>query len=661
MTTLRTQHYSASLLLAAVLLAGCGGGAGGAVQSACTLGNPAGCGGSVQPDPTPPTGGTAPDPATRAASISLVFSSPELASSGLPGTDVTVTALVKTADNTAVADAKVDFSADSGFLAAAGPTTDKSGKASAVLGTGGSRLNRPIVVTAKVGAQRASAVVNVVGTRLTFSGPAFLTMGSAADLLATLLDSADRPISGEAVSASAKNGNGVSVGAKVSDRNGQVPVRIDASRRGSELVTVTALGASTSRTITVGGSDVSLAPAIVVDAGGSELLQEVAVGACSPLDGRYAVAGAGQSGMVTLTASRGQLYRDAACSQPLAGALALVNGNFPRTYIKSDNAGVSSVEASMAGGPSGSTRLEFVARLLASSSVNLQADVSVVAAGERSELVAVVRDGTAANNLVKGATVQFSILADPSGGKLLSPITSVTGSDGVARAVFVAGPADGGKDGTLLQARIAELPGTTATTALTVNRKALSIQFGTGNSLLPFSPAVLQQDYAVFVSDSAGNPVKDVTISATAWPTYFAKGALKWNPESPPAKTPGAWQTGDQYTICPNEDVQRKGLYERAFDRNGNGTLEPGIPLSVSSSGKTDALGLATVSLRYPRDRAHWVQVELTVTGNVAGTESLARNSFWLTGLVKDYTDFNTSPPGAVSPYGAAPSCFSAN
>ena len=659
MRTHGTPHYSACLLLAAVLLAGCGGGGGGSAPSTCTLGNAAGCGGSLLP--TPPVVEPPPDPATKATSISLVVSSNELPSAGQPGSDVTVTALVKTADNTAVADAKVAFSADSGFLAVAGATTDKSGKASATLGTGGSRLNRPITVTVKAGAQSTSAVVNVVGTRLSLSGPAYLNVGSAAALVATLLDSAGSPISGEAVSASASNGNALLVGAKVSDRNGQVPIHIDASRRGAEQVTVTALGASTVRNIMIGGSDVSMAPAIMVDASGAELLQQVAVGSCAPVDGRYAVAGAGQGGAVTLAASRGTLYLDAACSQPLGGALALVNGDFPRTYIRSDNAGVSTIDASVAGGPSGSTRLEFVASLLASSKVNLQSDVSVVASGERSELVAVVRDGTAANNLVKGATVQFAILSDPSGGNLVSPFTSITGSDGVARATFVAGPADGGKDGTLIQARIAELPNATATTALTVNKKALSIQFGTGNTLLAFSSAVLQQDFAVFVSDSAGNPVKDVTISAAAWPTFFAKGQLEWYADTATSRMPGIYRPEKAVIVCANEDIQRKGLYDPAFDRNGNGMLEPGIPLSVSLSGKTDAQGLATISLRYPRDRAYWVKVELTVTGNVAGTESVARNSFWLSGISSDYTTYAIQPPGALSPYGIEKSCNSAN
>jgi hypothetical protein len=653
---LRTQQYCAAAILA-TLLAGCGGG-GSDAQSplGCTLGAPANCGGSVQPT-LPPTPA---DPATKVASVSLVFSSNELGSAGSAGSEVTVTALVKTAENTAVAGARVDFSADSGLLAAASQVTDASGKASATLGTGGSKLNRAIQVSAKVGSQSSSGVVNVTGTRLTFSGPAFLTLGSTTDLVATLVDSADRPIAGATLVASTTLGNGVQVAARTSDSRGQLGLVFSASKRGTEQLTLSALGASTTRSILVGGSDVTLTPSVAVDTGGNELLAEVTVGACAPVGGSYIIGGAGQSGSVTLNASRGQLYRDAGCSLPLQGPLTLVDGAFPVAWIRSENAGVSSIEARVAGGPSGSTRVEFVARLGYGAQLNLQSDTALVGSGERSNLIAVVRDGTPANNLVKGATVQFSILADPSGGNLLSPFSAVTGSDGIARAVFVAGPFDGGKDGTVIQARAPEMPSATGVTNLTVNKKALSIQFGTGNQLFEFSTSVLQKEFAVFVSDSAGNPVPGVAISAAAWPTNYKKGYYTFIFDSVNEHDKGMWTVADSTSsVCPNEDVQRKGLYELAYDANNNGMLEPGIPLSVISSGKTDAMGMATVTLRYPRDRAAWVQAELTVTGTVAGTESAARNAFWLPALAKDLIDKNVSPPGRISPYGTG-ACTSA-
>jgi hypothetical protein len=389
---LRIHQYSACLLLAA-MLAGCGGGASDAHGSVnCSLSTSAGCGGSLQPGTSAPP--PAPDPAVTAASVNLVFSSNELASAGTPGSEVTVTALVKTAANTAVAGARVEFSADSGLLAGASAITDQGGKAVATLGTGGSKMNRAITVGAKAGAQTASGVVNVTGTRLSFSGPAFMALGTSTELVATLVDSAGRPIAGADLAATALNGNALQLASKTSDSRGQVPLQLSASKRGAEQVTLAALGASATRSILVGGSDVILTPTVLVDSGGTELLSQITVGSCAPVGASYMIGGAGQSGNVTLSASRGKLFSDAGCSQPLSTPLALVAGKIPGAWIKSDNAGVSSIDASVAGGPSASTRVEFVATLLASARVNLQADVAVVGSGERSTLIAVVRDGT---------------------------------------------------------------------------------------------------------------------------------------------------------------------------------------------------------------------------------------------------------------------------
>jgi hypothetical protein len=487
------------------------------------------------------------------------------------------------------------------------------------------------------------------------SGPSALQLGESAELVATLVDSANRPISGETVTYSLKNGNGLSAVSSISDSQGQVRMKLQGSQRGDEQVMVAALGASVAKPVAITGSELVLLPSITVNAGGVEVLKEIVVGTCSPVDGRYLTS---QTGSVTLTASRGGLYSDAACTQPLAAALAIVSGSIPRSYIRSDNAGVSTIDAVVAGGAAAATRIEFVAPLAATSTVNLQSDLAVVGSGERSKLIAVVRDGTPANNLVKGALVQFSIVADPSGGNLVVPFTAVTGSDGIARGVFEAGPGDGGKDGTVLQARLAALPLAVASTVLTVNKKALSIQFGTGNLLSEFSAAVLQKEFAVFVSDSAGNPVRDVAITAAAWPTMYAKGSYIWDAFNPPLHEPGMWKP-EQVITCDNEDVARRGLYDLTFDLNGNGTLEPGIPLSVVSGGKTDAFGMTTVTLRYPRDRASWVKVELTVAGTVAGTESRARNAFWLPALAKDLEKYGVSAPGATSPYGVTASCSS--
>jgi hypothetical protein len=637
------------MLLVAILAAGCGGG--GAGSSTCTVGSSAGCGGTLPPPTSPDGGSPSPsDPSAKVAGVSVVTSSSDLPSSGLPDGEVTVTALVKSADNVGVAGAKVEFSADSGLLSVASATTDTAGKAMAKLGTGGSPANRPIKVSVKSGTQAGSATVYVSGTHLTFNAPASLSVGASASAVATLLDSADRPIPGAAVSGNARIGNGIALGGSQTDSKGQVSVQLTGSAGGSEEFTLSALGASVTKVVAVSGGEVVLQPAIMRTASGADVLKEVAMGSCTPVTGTSTTA----SGTISYSTSRGTLYTDAACSTPAGAALAYSAGKLPGVWLKVADAGIATVDGLLASGGRGSTRIEFVAPLRPTARVDLQADQAVVGPGESSNLVAIVRDGTAANNLVKNATVEFSIVSDPSAGALLTPLAVTTGSDGVARTSFIGGPNPGGKNGTVIQARIAELPTATSSTALTVLGKAISIQFGTGNKVGLPSPEVREMNFAVFVSDQAGNPVKDATVSAAAWVLNYGKGSFYWQKDKfdQPDFEPGRWvqSTTD---ICANEDSPRKGIFEKALDTNGNGVLDPGVPLTVTVSGKTDTMGMATVTVRYPSDRAYWNQVQLTVSGTVAGTEATPRSVvFDLLGVIEDYRSHDVAPAGRWSPYG---------
>ncbi|MDC8756691.1 Ig-like domain-containing protein [Janthinobacterium fluminis] len=660
LTSATTARAAAAVLALALALCACGGGSAEQQSSSCSLTSTAGCGGN----PTTPTTPTTPsDPAAQAASLSLLFSSAELPSAG---GEVTVTAVVKNGASAALPGAAIAFSADSGILTGAEAVTDKNGQAKVLLGTGGSNMNRRISVLAKVGAKSASGAVEVVGTSLAISGPAVLSLGASADLTVTLRDSAKRPIAGAPLTLSAKNGNALTVkggGPASSDAQGRILLSLLGSRLGPEAVSVTALGTGAAMAVSVESTELRISPAVGVGPGGAEVLAEVATGACQAVDVHYEKLGVGQSGQLNLSTSRGRLYADSACLQPLAGAVAVVNGNAPRNYLSSVNSGVATLNASISGGPSAQTRVEFVAPLTPTATVTLQAEPAVIgsnsgaATTERSVLTAVVRDGTAANNLIKGATVVYTIVADPSGGYLAQPSSDVTGSDGAARASYVAGPADSGKDGAVIEAHIqgAGNPGASARVLLSVARKALSIQFGTGNSVIEYSPSLLQQEFAVLVSDSAGNGVADVGVSAAVWPTRYRKGYFEWLPDSANSPDTGSWVIAWPNYICANEDLVRKGIYDGAYDVNGNGVLDPGIPITVSGSGKTDALGLARIALNYPRDRGQWVQVELTVRGSVAGTEALARSTLWLPALAKDFSNRHVTPPGQQSPYGQGP------
>ena len=683
----RPRHLPAALLAALLVsLAGCGGGGGTETQvsGGCSLHSTAGCGGSPPPPIVPPVTPpvtppvippvTPPEPASLASAVNLVFSSTELASAGLAGSEVAVTALVKDGANLALPNAKISFAADSGILGSVDAVTDKNGQARALLGTGGANSNRSITVTANVGARSGKGTVAVTGSSVELLGPAALMLGQGADLTVTVRDSAKRPVAGAAIAYSTGAGNGLRVkdgGAAFSNAQGQLLLRLTAGSLGKDAVSVSALGAAAAQAYAVAGSDLRLSPAVGQDASGADVLPEVAILACQAIDVRYDKAGVAQTGSASLSTSRGNLFADSACSQALPASLNFNNGNLPRSYVQSANAGVASITAALAGGPSAQTRLEFVAPLSGASKLAVQAEPAVLRANTStsaasadnassstsiSTISAVVRDG-AANNLVKNAPVVFTILSDPSGGYLRQAGRVLTGSDGLARAVYVAGPADSGRDGVLIQARIegAAQAAATALVRLTVARQALSIKLGTGSLLREYSTSVLQKDFTVFVSDSAGNAVSGVAITAAAWPSRYAKGYYVWEADKPEFPDTGVWRLALPRYSCANEDVLRNGIFDAAYDRNGNGVLDPGIPLTVSASGLSDALGMATVTLSYPRNHGSWVHVALTVRGTVSGTEASATTDFPLPTLASDFSARRVDPPGRISPYGSGP------
>lgn len=673
----RLSPMAIVLILYGASLTGCGGGAADAQPAVgCTLQATAGCGGSL-PDPikptTPPTTPpvtppvTPPDPASLAAGVQLLFSSTELPSAGLPGSEVTVTALVRDGANLALPGAKIALSADSGILSSVDAVTDKNGQARALLGTGGGNSNRTIKLTATVGTQSGSGTVAVTGSTIDIVGPSTFMRGQNADLILSVRDSARKPVAGAAITYSTGSGNSVRVrdgGTAVSNAQGQLVLHLTAGALGKDAVSASALGASASQAYTVAGSDLRLTPAVAQDDYGTDILQEVPVLACQAIDVRYARADTGepQSGSASLHASRGTLFADSACSAIIAPSLVFSNGNLPRSYLQSANAGVATITAAVAGGPVAQTRLEFVASAGPASKLSVQAEPAVLGSNDgsgkeqMSTISAVVRDG-AANNLVKNAPVLFSILSDPSGGYLRQTARVLTSSDGLAHAVYVAGPADSGRDGVLIQARIegATQAAASAQVRLTVAHKALSIKFGTGNTVREYSASLLQKDFAVLVSDSAGNAVPGVAITATAWPVRYDKGYYVWEADKADFPDTGVWRLALPRYSCANEDVLRNGIYDPAYDLNGNGVLDPGIPLAVSSSGVSDAQGLASITVSYPRNYGSWVQLALTVRGTVTGTESSTTMELALPTLAKDFSARRTPPPGQTSPYGMGP------
>lgn len=586
---------------------------------------------------------------TAVPSLSLTTDSGTLASAGAAGSEVTVVALVRDANNTALPGVVVDLKADSGSLTLTSRTTNAQGIVSEKLSTGGDPASRAIRITASAaGAAPVATVVNVAGNRLTVNAPSTINAGAAADVAVKLVDSAGNALVGKAVTF-ASNANALTVkggGTAVTNAAGQLILTYAASGGSADVITVRSLGETASTAIAINTSSFAVR---VLDGGGN-VVTSTNIGSCR----QVAVTGGG-AGDVTISSSRGTVYANAGCTVPLNGALTLASGA-ATAYIDANSPGVATLTA-RAGILGTQSDLEFVAPLTTASTITVQADPAVIGvntAGSITQQVtlrAVVRDGPAQNNPVKNALVSFSIQSDASGGSLTQPSDVTTAADGSATVSFIAGATPTATNGVQIRARIVGggVVNNSATAMLTVAQRSLFISAGTGNLVSTPDSSTYQQDFAVFVTDAAGNAVSGVRLTTSVLPVSYFKGLLGYS-------DPGPWLPV-QRIPCDNEDLNRNGILDAGEDLNGNGRLEPGIPVTVTPAVTTDATGRATVSLVYPRDRANWLDVNLTVRGQANGSESTYTSLVHLLGLSSDYTNQNVTPPGAVSPYGVGTTC----
>ncbi|MBY0243016.1 MAG: Ig-like domain-containing protein [Burkholderiaceae bacterium] len=251
-----------ALLCCAALLAACGGGGG---------------------NPGSTTGTTGPSTTPKVTSVVLISSAETIASSGADGTEVTLSALVKDANNLVMENQTVDFKANSGNIVVVSKTTDATGTATARLNVKGDASLRTITVTATVGTIAATKNIQVVGvvaptvptatmTLLNSTGAASNALSSATPLTArtTVRDKDNKPVANALVTFTA-DANLValspSVGTALTDANGQAdvilrPASLSVSGGGTVNAAVSVAGntLTTSANFSVGATALSLSP-----------------------------------------------------------------------------------------------------------------------------------------------------------------------------------------------------------------------------------------------------------------------------------------------------------------------------------------------------------------------------------------------------------------
>jgi hypothetical protein len=308
--------------------------------------------------------------------------------------------------------------------------------------------------------------------------------------------------------------------------------------------------------------------------------------------------------------------------------------------------------------------------------IDLQASPDTVETQGQSTITAIVRDAN--NNLVEGQSVNFQ-LADVTGG-VLSVGSAITDVQGKAQTVYTASTTSSATNGVTITASIPLVPAVpAATVTLTVGGQTVFLSLGTGEQISENSNKTqFILPFVVQAQDAAGNAVNGVDVTLDVRSLKYGKGGWvifdsQWEQTGVPGGAPYTTQP-PAITVCANEDLNNNGIYEASEDINNNGKLDPGNIAAVSPGTVTTAAtsvttgsttttinGSAALTVTYPEDHALWVQVLLTATATVSGTETSTTSTFWLPILSTYVTTTTTTPPGYVSPYGIAASCANPN
>jgi hypothetical protein len=591
-----------------------------------------GCGGGDSRDdafrePVPPVVGPPPANST-VTSVSVSTSTPTISSDGTQTAEIR--AFARDAQNRFVTGADIAFGSSSGGLQVQRGQTQSDGSALAVLSTAGDPTTRVITVTASVGTLSSNVVVNVVGTRINIQGPASLALQQSGQFTVSVIDSASAGIANRAVTLASQRGNTITPASVTTDANGRASFTVAISQPGNDTITATTAGVTGTTTVAVAADNISfVSPA---------LNSEIPLNTPQVVTVRVAGAAAGTT--VNFAATRGVVNPASATTNAQGDA---------STNIQSSNAGGVAVTATATvntAALSVQRTFEYVASTPAN--IDVQPSSFTIGINEEATLTAVVRD--LAGNLVKNRTVQFS-LQDVTGGTLTTP-SAVTDSQGRAQSVYRAGSTVSAANGVRITTTVAGFAAVTDFVDLTVARKELFISLGTGNTIEEPNIAQYRLQYAVQVTDAAGNGVRNVPVVMSVLSQVYGKGRRN--------VVGNAWQT-NPFAVCQDEDINRNGVLDIGEDFNGSGRIEAGNIASVTRNVVTNDSGIALVDILYPQEHAFWLEVTLEARTSTQGTEFARATRFVLPGAAADFNSPTTSPPGVVSPFGQASNCADPN
>lgn len=577
------------------------------------------------------------------ASLQLYASAVQLASSG--SDDIELIALIKNEQSVLMEGVEVNFSAsnEAGVeLQLTQSTTTADGTARALVSTQNDASNRTVTLTAQTGALVETVDILITGTEVTINGANSVILNDTAEYTLRVQDSDGVAIVNQTILLEAANGSlsetSVNTGA-----DGQATITYTATTSGEDTITASSLNASVEFELEVQQDEFSF---VVLPDEEISLNEAATISVQWLQDGTPAV-----GNNVTFSASRGEIIGAALVTTDAEGIASI--------SIESDNAGFASITATGTESGNESTvnavaQVEFIAvepfTLIADATPDL-----IGPDGQTSTITAVVRDPS--GNLVKNTVVNFNV-DDVSTGSI-SPSQSTTDSSGIASTVFTSG-APSSEDAVIIRASVASDETITDEVYMTVGDRAFDISIGTGNEIEEPDSTTYLKRFAVFVSDSAGQPVSGVELTASGTPVKrvlggtYLKGYWYWDEDESIYKP-------DVTIECDNEDINGNGILDVGEDTNDDEFLTPGIvgTLSFAETNITDENGQAELEYRYPANYGFWYDIVITIFGQSTGSEASQDHYYRLGVSSDDLTNEGAGLP--ANPFGSEANCSTIN
>ncbi|MCG5496884.1 Ig-like domain-containing protein [Ectothiorhodospira variabilis] len=628
------------ILIFLLILTACGGGD----DNGFTNGDGPDENGAAQPDNDEPVIGR------------VVMRADSLQMDSAGSSPVTLRALVRDSNNVAIEDVPVRFftnDSDSVIVVKQG-VTDDTGQALAEISSETPAL-RTVIAGAEVRGSSDTVELNVVGNTLSADAPSAIGFDESATFRFRLTDSDGSPIQGRTIELTSGAGVVIEPETPETDSNGQASAIITPPAGTIDPITVTAssMGASVSRELSITSESLRFS----VPDGNVERL-EIPLNQSQDIAVRWQDAGVAIAGQqIDFSVTRGERSATSAITDADGEA---------RISISANTAGPSLITATpLERGLSSQVEVLFVADN--PDDLTLQADPAVIGVNsgdgteQRSEIIARLRDPD--GNLVKGQWIDFN-LRDNTGGSLTRS-RAETDRFGRATTTYIAGSASSGQDAVEITATVEDASVDPETAFLTVAGQPLFITLGTGNTTLGPDETKYYKPYTVLVTDVNGSPVRNKTVTIGVHSIAYRKGKYRLpntefaDPNDPdqPFENPFLWFR-DISARCEAEDHGSDGIFDESADDNNDGMITPGNIATLSAqSVRTDDSGFADFEVRYPKNYAGWVRVELTARASVQGTESVERARFWLPIPSDDIDDFEVEPPGIESPFGLSGTC----